>query len=550
MRAQRDVRVAMRDGVALNVDVFLPDEGRPVPALLAMSPYGKDIQSLPIPPQPPHSPLYAREIEAGDPRYLTDHGYAHVIADVRGIGKSGDVYRGWMSPDEARDGYDLIEWTAAQPWCDGGIGMVGVSYFGSIQLVVAATQPPHLRAIMPFNAPADFYRESTYHGGILQTFYWSLYQLKVLGRMASTVVEKTPLDELDALLERLSQDPDLQQHQALWNIARNPDRNPCFFDVLAQPLDGPWYRERSPAAMYDDITVPAYCGSGWWAYGHQHLRGAFRNYTSLRGTRKLFIEGRTEAPAPLGEEFNAEVVRWYDQWLKGVETGILEEPPIQIHVRGEGMRSEHEWPLARVEWTELHLGRWNALQRDPEAEEGHPDVFVQQPLAETADVASVDYRTDPLTQDLELTGPVAMVLYAAIDADDTNWIVALSDVEPAGRSVELSRGFLKASHRALDPEQSRPWLPHHPHLDAEPVPQGEIVRYDIELSPLANVFRAGHRIALSITSMDHRYWPPTELEIGGRSHMPWHVCSSSTVTHRVYHGPLHPSHLLVPVVPR
>src|SRR5262249_13232672 len=131
----------MRDGTRLCADVFLPDDDGPHPALVALSPYGKEIQTLPIPPQPPTAPLYAREIEARDPAFTTEHGYAHVIADCRGIGFSDGKYRGWMSPDEARDGHDLVEWAAAQDWCDGNVGMAGVSYYGAIQLMVAATKP-------------------------------------------------------------------------------------------------------------------------------------------------------------------------------------------------------------------------------------------------------------------------------------------------------------------------------------------------------------------------------------------------------------------------
>ena len=141
MIRELDVPVPMRDGVPVTVDVFRPEGEAPVPALLGISPYGKEMQTLPLPPQPYWSPVYHRGIEAGDPAYLTDHGYAHVIADSRGTGSSGGEYRGWMSSEEADDGYDLVEWIAAQPWCDGNVGMVGVSYFGTIQLHVAATQP-------------------------------------------------------------------------------------------------------------------------------------------------------------------------------------------------------------------------------------------------------------------------------------------------------------------------------------------------------------------------------------------------------------------------
>jgi predicted acyl esterase len=549
MIAERDVLIPMRDGARLCVDLFRPDGNERYPALVAMSPYGKEIQTLPVPPQPPTSPVYAREIEAGDPRYLTAHGYVHIVADLRGIGKSDDSYRGWMSPDEARDGHDLIEWAAAQTWCNGNVGMVGVSYYGAIQLIVAATQPPHLKAIMPFNAPADFYREGTHHGGIRHVFFNLIYRVKTLGRNVSVLAERLAPEELQRVVAQLAEDLDLQMYPDLYNIAINPDRVPNFFDVLAQPVDGPFYWERSAYTKNDEIKVPAYLSSGWWAFAHMHLRGSFQNFAGLKTPKKLYVESRVEAAAPMDAEYNAEVVRWYDYWLKGKDTGIMDEPPIRIHVRGRGFCDEHEWPLARTEWTSLYLRRWQTLADTVEPEEGFPDVFTQQPIQETAHVQSVDYRTPPLVEDLELIGPAALYLFATIDAEDTNWIVALADTAPDGSRVELSRGFLKASHRALDEKRSQPWLPVHAHVAPEPVPPGEAIEYAIELSPLANVFRAGHRLELSIMCLDHAYWPPPDLELGA-GHLPWHVCSHWTATHTIHHGPSTPSRLLLPVMPR
>jgi uncharacterized protein len=547
---ERDQMVAMRDGTRLCVDVFRPEAPGRYPALIGLSPYGKDIQSLPIPPQPPTSPVYSRQIEAGDPSYLTDHGYVHVIADTRGIGKSEDSYRGWMSPDEARDGHDLVEWAAEQPWCTGRVGMVGVSYYGAVQLMVAATRPPHLKAIMPWNAPTDFYREGTHHGGILHVFFTLIYKLQVRGRSSSTVMERSSEEQVRELARTLAADPDLGMYPDLYNMAVNPDRVPGFFDVLAHPLDGPFYWERSAYTKYDAIDVPAYCASGWWAYGHMHLRGAFQNFAGIKGPTKLYIESRVEAPAPMGRDYNEEVVRWYDHWLKGRDNGIMDEPPVRIHVRSEGFRFEDEWPLARTEWARLHLSRFGALSREPEVEAGMPDVFTQQPVQETAAIASVEYSTPRFDADLEVIGPVALYLHAAIDGEDTNWMVSLLDVNPLGHPTEVTRGFLKASHRALDAERSQPWLPVHPHDVAEPVRPGEIYEYAIELSPVANIFRRNHRLVVSISCQDHAHWPPADLEIGGAGHMPWHVCSSRTTTHRIFHDPQHPSHLLLPVIPR
>ena len=550
MRVEADLSVPVRDGCRLSVDVFLPDRDSPVPALLAMSPYGKEIQTLPVRPQPLESSMYRRSIEAGDPRMLTAAGYAHVVADVRGIGKSEGSYRGWMSAEEGRDGHDLVEWIAAQPWCDGNVGMVGVSYYGTVQLNVAATRPPHLKAIMPWNAPADFYREATHHGGIRQAFMWILYGLGIRGRSTVTSTEEFDEENFAALGAQLAADPDLQMYPDLYNTVVNPERIPGYFDVLAHPLDGPFYHERSAYRRYEDIDIPCYFGSAWWAYAHMHLRGAFQNYDGIDATKRLRIGSRRSSEAPLPESFNREAIRWYDHWLKGIDTGMLAEPPIQLYVMGENrFRSEAEWPLERTQWTKLHLRRWAGLALETEESTGAPDIFVQQPPDETTDVAGVSYTTSPLAADTEITGPIALYLHASIDSEDANWIVALSDVSPDSSSIELSRGFLKASHRTLDEERSLPWLPYHPHDRVEPVPPDVVVPYAIELAPTSNVFRAGHRIRLDITGADNPRNPGDEPELGF-GHRPWHVVRSVSVVHRIYHEPEHPSHLLVPMIPR
>ncbi len=554
MRIERDISVEMRDGVRLSVDVFLPDGDDPVPGLLAMSAYGKNAQSLPLPPLPygtsprNRSSVYNRGIEAGDPRYLTAHGYAHVIPDLRGIGRSEGEYLGWCSPQEAQDGHDLVEWMAAQPWCDGNIGMVGVSYFGAIQPLVAATQPPHLKAIMPWNAPADFYRESTHHGGILQSFFLHLYGGSLHGRLASALVaERTP-EEIEAMVAAARDDRLFQLYSGSYEIALNPDRLPGWFDVIMQPFDNDFYRDRSPATQYERITIPSYCYSHWWGYAHMHLRGAFDNYAGIQGPTKLRIDAMEEDTAPFPRSYDEEVVRWYDHWLKGIDTGVMDEEPITLFVMGANrQRREQEWPLARTEWRKLYLRVWEGLSPEPEHVVGRPDCFVQQPADETSQIQGVDYFTERFAQPTELTGPVSLTLHASIDATDTTWIVVLADVAPDGSATELTKGFLKASHRKLDPERSTPWRPYHPHLEEEPVVPGEIVEYAIELSPIANVFRAGNRLRLSIHCLDLQFRPSNPTIRA--SHIPWHFCNTETVVHRVFHDEQHPSHLLVPVIP-
>lgn len=549
LKAERNVLVKMRDGDSLAADIFRPDLEGKFPALVSVSPYGKEKQSLPIPPQVPEAPLYNPGIEAGDPEYLVSRGYAHVIADLRGSGKSEGEYRGWMSRQEAEDGHDLVEWVASQPWCDGNVGMSGISYYGAIQLSVAAQQPPHLKAIMPFNAPADFYRECTHHGGIVQTFFLHLYGNSIRANAVSVTLKDEPPDKVKLLVEAASADPDIRMYPDICAIVENPKRIPCFFDVLVNPTDGPFYWERSAYPHYAKIRIPCYFSSGWWAYAHMHLRGVIQNYLGIDAPKKLMINRPTVLECPLPREFNEETVRWYDYWLKGIDTGIMDEPPIKIFVCGANhWRFEHEWPLRRTRWTKYYLRRWQRLGTEPELSPGRPDCFVQQPPDETLAINSVNYVTPPMSEDVEVTGPIVLNLYASIDAEDTNWIVALKDVAPDGSELELSRGWLKASHREIDESKSAPWGPYHPHTKPEPVAPGEIVDYAIELSPISNVFKASHRIKIAIASMDHAkaLVPPPAI---GSSHLPYHICSSRTTLHRIFHDEAYPSHLLLPVIP-
>src|SRR5262249_52773329 len=148
-----------------------------------------------------------------------------------------------------------------------------------------------------------------------------------------------------------------------------------------------------------------YTGSGWWAYAHMHLRGAFQHYANIDAPKKLYIESRIEADAPMDEAYNAEVVRWYDHWLEGVDNGVMDEPPIHVHVRGGPVIDAYEWPLPETEWTELHFRRFGGLRHDPEPVDGYPDVFTQQSVQETPIVRSVAYLTPTMTEHIELVGP-------------------------------------------------------------------------------------------------------------------------------------------------
>lgn len=547
VKAVRNVLVPMRDGVRLAADIYRPEAEGKFPALLAMSPYGKELQGPPIIPLQPGHPSFCGGAEAGNTDYLVPRGYAHVIADVRGTCKSDGVWRGWTSKQEAEDGYDLIEWIASQPWCDGNIGMIGISYFATIQLVVAAEQPPHLKAIFAYDCPADFYRDTTYHGGVLNFFVYTTYMRPGAGKTVMT--ETLPPDEFQSRVQALRENPEIIMYPLIRSKAENPRGAPCFLDVLLNPTDGPFYWERSGYTKYDRIKVPAYVGSGWYAYGYMHLAGAFKNFMGITSPKKMLLTPAVFLERPW-HQYHDVVIRWFDHWLKGVDTGIMAEPPIKLFVMGANeWRYEQEWPLARTEWTKYYLRSWGRLSTEPEGFHAEPDSYVQPPLSLTTKINSLTYMTSPLTEDVEVTGPIALYLHAAIDQDDTNFIVALRDVAPDGDEIELTRGWLKASHREVDEGKSYPWRPWHPHTHPQPVVPGEVCEYAIEIISTSNLFKTGHRIKLEIMSLDYSGSTPIKPGVYSRLFPP-HMCSAKTVLHKIYRDSSHPSYLLLPIIPR
>jgi predicted acyl esterase len=548
IKAEENVHVTMRDGVRLVVDIFRPDAPGKFPALLGLSPYGKEIQKLLLPPQPlDKSALWDGVIEAGDPEYIVPRGYAHVIGDLRGTGNSEGEYVGISYKSEGEDGYDVVEWIAEQPWCDGNVGMVGYSYFGIIQLLVASEQPPHLKAIYPTGVCTDLY-QAAYPGGILSLFLYGLWdgRLGTSGlapkKVVSAMMKNLPREEFERRLKEALSNPDIQKFPNLYHLLHYPQKNPPFIDFLLNPLNGPFYFERSPYTKFDKIKIPVYSVGAW---GHFFdVLGQLSVYSGINSPKKLmmYAPGIVERPWRQGLDV---AIRWYDHWLKGIDTGMMDEPPIKIFVTGSNQwRYENEWPLARTQWKKFYLRSWKSLSREPETYNDEPDCFVQQPLYMSSKTHSVQYLSPPMSEDLEVIGPVALYLFASIDTDDTNWIVGLYDVDEHGAEQRLGQGFLKASHKAIDKGKSKPWQPYHPHTSSEPVVPGEVCEYAVEITPISNVFRVGHRIKLEIKSMVS----PRDPEMLVHFHPL--LCSSKTTVHRIYRNKEFGSHLLLPIISR
>jgi predicted acyl esterase len=566
---ERDVAVPMRDGVALCIDVYRPDTTEKLPALLAFAVYNKDIQgpdmAEQLPPQPAWAPLWTGCIEAGDTRFFTSHGYVHVIGSPRNIGKSGS------GGDRTYDSYDLIEWIACQPWCNGKVGMVGISGFAAEQWHAARQRPPALKAIFPFDPRGAYgklgsFREE-YPGGVLHLFRYLVMHFVAAHQNKGVPGELPPAR--DALWRLAIQNADFRMYPQILNLLSLKGQHfPALFDLFIDPFEKEGSVEEAERELAA-VDIPAYIGSGWYGYTYKtHLNGAQNYFQLTRSPKKLLLCGSAHLERPF-HGLAGEMLRWYDHWLKGLDTGILNEPAVRFWVTGdERWHVARDWPPPQVNWTKFYLTHWERLRVEPFVAGSvdaliPPDTFTQMPLSQTNRVQCLRYVSERLPADLLIAGPAVMQLFASIDATDTNWIIILKDIGPdptvlsarEGERMtptdvperEITRGWLKASNRALDPHRSRPWKPWHKltRAAAQAVTPGKIEEYAVELMASAHRYRAGHRICVEITSLD----VPTG--IGGATnaeYIPFHVCSSKTVTHQIYHDFSRPSHLLLPIL--
>ena len=506
--ADYEARIPMRDGVRLAADVIRPSaRGMKFPALVTTSVYTRQLQ---------RTVVALGQNEAGVSEFWVPRGYAHVIVDVRGCNDSEGVYD-LFGAQEQQDLYDIIEWVAGQPWCDGSIGMSGVSYMGRTQLFAAEQQPPHLKAIFPYDASCDFYRDACFHGGIPTNFttHWTQFVMNL--NMTSG---RSP--EAEALKKKLEV---MYTHR--------------------YPFDGAFYQERSAWPRLDRIRIPSYFGCGWYM-NELHLKGAFDGYLGTGEIPKRMMIGPRPWPLRPWAGYHYEMLRWYDHWLKGMDTRVMEGPPIQLYIQGEDRwRGEREWPLARTQWKDYFLGgpadgREGTLSESAgRAQTRRIDFDPLGPEAVHGEPRLV-YRSEPMARATEVTGPLALYLQASSTATDTDWLVFVADEAPDGRVRELCKGWLRASHRKIDPARSTPAAPYHPHTGAEPLEPGTVYEFPIEIWPTCNLFQPGHRLRIEIGNKD------SVIAANGRPH----VTLPLKATNTVHEGGAKPSRLVVPVIPR
>jgi putative CocE/NonD family hydrolase len=488
VRVERNVLIPMTDGISLAADLFLPDASGPFPCLVSYYPYHKDdlIGALFDHPN----------------RYFAARGYANVLVDLRGLGNSEGAAWDVADPREAADGRAIVEWAGAQAWCDGSVGMWGMSYGGITSLQTAAQRPPSLKAIVPMNAAIDHYRDIVYPGGCFN-------MLGILGGWG-------PFMTAMNVMPPMHQDSD-GRWSRIWQDRLDQNHAPSIKAYQEHPAYDEYWT--SKAIAVERIQVPTFLIGAWRDIFPESM---VRAYERIPAPRRLmmgpWMHEMPDLAAFAQVDYLALMQRWWDCWLKGEANGVPDEPPVTLYVQGQGWRTEREWPIARSRDSRIYLGLGDgsgtlATVTPADAFEttyqADPTVGVQAGLWDPTgtglglpqdqgpdDLRSITFTGEPLSSDHEVTGSGDATLFVVLDeGEDLHLVVKLCDVAPDGHSTLVTTGWLNASHRLT------PGKPVSP-------PLGEVLEYHVPLWCTSYVVPAGHRLRVSVSCSDFpRIWP-------------------------------------------
>ena len=549
IRSLIDVKVLMRDGVKLSADVYLPREEGKWPVILERTPYGN------------HGDWYVERA-----LYFARRGYVYVLQDCRGRFDSEGKFYAWY--DEIKDGRDSLDWCGVQPWSNGKVGMNGMSYNGLVQWMAAPTGSPYLKTIIPQMAPADYYLYGmNYTGGAFQLHInlpWAISN-------SSRTRQPIGIYDWDKLFRRVP----------ILTLDEEATGRPIDFyrDWVRHSSWDDYWKEIGNFGKFSRMDMPILQIAGWWDI---HGVSLFANYGGIqregteraRRLQKVLMGPWVHTDKPkqqyglldFGEESVVDLyelwLRWMDRWLKGIENGMEDEPPLRLFVMGRNQwREAEKWPLPETRWTNYYFhsrGRANTMFGDgglstltPDASEtsdrytydpedpvplvtgirdgSHPPAD-HRPIERRDDV--LVYTTEPMEQELEVTGPVEARIFASTSALDTDWTARLLDVHPDGRSINICEGILRARFRESFEK-------------AVLLQPGRIYEFRIKMGVTSQAFLEGHRIRIEISSSNFPRFD-RNLNNGGELGIdPRIVVARQTV----YHDPEHPSHVLLPVIP-
>ena len=558
---EQRVPVPMSDGTVLRADVYRPDDAERHPALVERVCY---------------EPVNRG---AGNGAYYAQRGYAVVIQSSRGAFGSEGVFRPFR--DDAwganRDGYDTIEWVAAQPWATGRVGMLDGSYSGFTQYLTAPTRPPHLAALFPRQSGGDVYHDFVYRDGTYGLFYQDWCARTVLTHLEHAGADSAPAaGRIRAALR------DVDHWHWQLPLADRPYLTGAadwYFEQLAHPEYGPYWHSLSLSLVAEQVDVPSFHLGSWYDL---FLAGTLRAFTAIRRrarreevrrSQRLVIGPWIHGPSNVGQRVvgdldfgpEAEVslhdlrLSWYDYWLRGEATGVLNTPPIRVFLMGENCwLGLEDWPPPDAQPLSLYLragpdasarslnaGR---LSRTAPADAEQPDSFSYDPTDPVPSLVGfpglgprdyspleprmLTYTSEPLGEDLVALGPVRAELWVLSTAPDTDWMVRVCDVWPDGRSMSVCDGVRRASYRESCEQPAAP-------------PAGSVYRVEVDLWSTAQVFRAGHRVRLEVTSSDFpRYarHPNTAEPLGL-------AVRTEVALNTVFHDVARPARLVLSTVP-
>jgi len=534
MRIDWDVAIEMDDAVVLRADVFRPIAAARYPVILSYGPYAKGLsfqEGYPgawtrmiaaYPETAQGSSNKYQNWELVDPEKWVPDGYAVVRVDSRGAGRSPGYLEVW-SPREAKDLYDCIEWAGRQAWSNGKVGISGISYYAMNQWHVAPLKPPHLAALIVWEGSSDYYRELARHGGILSDFLKSWYPRQVVS-MQHGVGERGPRSRVTG--EPVAGPATLPEAE----LAAN--RADVAGEARSRRRIDEYYAART--WRFEDIDVPLLSAANWGGMG-LHTRGNFEGFCRA-GTQQKWLEvhGDTHFSHYYSSYGVALQKRFFGHFLKGENTGWEAQPKVALNIRAPGekfsLRAESEWPLARTQWTRFYL-----QPGDRSLAKERPDGEARLSYETTGD--GITFLTAPMSEPMEITGPVAAKLWVSSDTTDADLFLVLRVFDPAAKEVvfigtndprtPVGLGWLRASHRKLDPQRSLSYRPWHPHDEEWPLTPGEPVELDIEIWPTCIVVPTGYRVGLTVRGRDYEY----DGSDAGVAHAPYPMKGVGPFTH-------------------
>jgi hypothetical protein len=521
MQIDWDVPIKMDDGLVLKADVYRPPKSGKYPVILTYGPYAKglsfqqgypgawDIMAAKHPDVPYGSTNKYQSWEVLDPeKWVLPEGYVVVRVDSRGCGRSPG-YVDHFSPRETKDFYNCIEWAGVQPWSNGKVGVNGISYFAMNQWEVATLQPPHLAAMCAWEGAADWYRDSTHHGGMLTTFWAAWYDVQVKS-VQYGLGERGPRSVVTG--ELVCGDETFSDKEMA--------KNRCDFgdEILAHPLDDQYHKERSPD--WDKVKVPFLSAGNWGGTG-LHPRGNTESFVRAASKDKWLEMHGIEHWTHFYTDYGVNIQKqFFAHFLKGEKNGWDKRPKVQLQVRHPGEkfveRFENEWPMARTKWTKFYLhpnGHW--LGAEPP----------KQPVKVEFEAMGkgVEFISAPLEKETEITGPLAAKLFVSSSTTDADIFLVFKVYTPDLREVvflgaidphtPVAQGWLRASHRKLDPKLTKPFRPYHTHDELQPLKPGVPAELDVEIWPTSIVVPAGYRIALSVRGKDYEFADKTGIKL-------------------------------------